>query len=65
MRCHTIRPMSRSTYEISESSGWFNACKVDVHLLLNTRTDIGKARTFEHALDLIKSHSGKGIDKVG
>ncbi len=57
--------MSRSTYEISESSGWFNACKVDVHLLLNTRTDIGKARTFEHALDLIKSHSGKGIDKVG
>lgn len=54
----------RNLYEISESDGWFHAYKVNV-ALINSRDSIGRARTFDHALNLIKSHSGKSISKVG
>ena len=50
-------------YEVSESSGWFHAYKVS-GVLFSTRTSIGKAKTFDQALDIIKSHSGRGIQKV-
>lgn len=51
-------------YEIAESSGWYYARKVNVGII-DSRTDIGKAQTFDQALSIIQSHSGKGIERVG
>ena len=50
-------------YEVSESSGWFYVYKVS-GLLFSSRTKIGQTKTFDQALDVIKSHSGRGIEKV-
>lgn len=51
-------------YKVSESGGWFYAYKVDVGFLSNSNRSIGKARSLADALDLIKSHSGKEIEKI-
>lgn len=51
-------------YKISESDGSFHAYKVDVHLLSNSTKSIGKARSLADALALIRSHSGKEIEKL-
>lgn len=59
-----VRGGGKNLYEVSESGGWFHAYKVNVWVV-NTRVDIGRARTFNQALDLIKSHSGKAIEAVG
>ena len=58
-----VRGGGENLYEVSESSGWFYAYKVS-GLLFSSRTSIGKAKTFDQALDIIKSHSGRGIEKV-
>ena len=44
-------------YYISESSGTIYVYKGS--------TQIGKTKTMEDALALIKSHSGKGIESIG
>ncbi|MCF7990462.1 MAG: hypothetical protein K9M02_08455 [Thiohalocapsa sp.] len=59
-----VKGGGENLYEIAESSGWFYARKVSVGII-NTRKDIGKAKTFDQALSIIKSHSGKAIEKVG
>lgn len=59
-----VRGGGENLYEVSESSGWFHAYKVHVSLV-NSRDNLGKARTFDQALDIIKSHSGRGIEKIG
>lgn len=50
-------------YEVSESGGWFYAYQISVGVF-DSRHEIGKARTFEQALSLIKSHSGRGIERM-
>lgn len=55
----------KNLYEISESDGWFHAYWVEVGLFTNSRTSVGKARSFDHSLNLIRSHSGKEIEKIG
>lgn len=59
-----VKGGGKNLYEISESSGWFYARKVSVDIV-NTHKDLGKARTFDQALSIIKSHSGKGIERIG
>jgi hypothetical protein len=58
-----VRGGGENLYEVSESSGWFYAYKVS-GLVFSSRTSIGKAKSFDQALDIIKSHSGRGIKKV-
>lgn len=59
-----VRGGGRNLYEISESSGWFYAYQVKVNLF-DERNSIGKASTFDQALNLIRSHSGRDIESVG
>lgn len=51
-------------YRISEHDGWFHAYHVDSSILAFTDRNIGKARTFQGALELIKSHSGKEVKEI-
>lgn len=51
-------------YEIEENGGHFKAYHVRVNLLLpNSKHHVGSARSFEGALSLIRSHSGKDIKR--
>lgn len=59
-----VRGGGQNLYEVSESSGWFYAYKVNVNLI-NSKDNLGKASSFDQALDIIKSHSGRGIEKIG
>jgi hypothetical protein len=43
---------SSGTYYVRRGSGW-------------SGTDIGKTRSFDDALSLVKSHSGKQIRSIG
>lgn len=52
-------------YEVSEHGGHYKAYHIRVNLLLaNSRNSIGSARSFEGALALIRSHSGKEIKRI-
>lgn len=53
-------------YEINDAGGKFTAFKVSVNLLQsNSKNSIGSARSFEGALSLVRSHSGKEIKSIG
>ncbi|AXQ27334.1 hypothetical protein D0B54_00910 [Solimonas sp. K1W22B-7] len=54
----------KNLYRISEYGGWFHAYKVDVGLISNSSNSIGKARSLEDAIVLIKSHSGEEIQEI-
>ena len=58
-----VRGGGSNLYEVSESSGWFYVYKGSSGLF-SSRTSIGKTKTFDQALDVIKSHSGRAIEKV-
>lgn len=51
-------------YEVSDYDGTFYAYKVDVGFISDTRRDIGKTRSLEDALALVRSHSGKQIKEI-
>ncbi len=51
-------------YEIDDSGGTYYTYKVKVGFISNSRQDIGKARSLEDALALIKSHSGREIKEI-
>jgi len=51
-------------YRVSESGGKFIASKVDVGPFSDSFSRIGEARSLDDALSIIKSHSGKRIDKI-
>ena len=52
-------------YEIEETSSRFVAYKIKVGIIMNDRSNIGSARSLEDAIALIRSHSGKEIDRIG
>lgn len=54
----------KNLYRISEYDGWFFASQLSVGLISTTSTKIGRTRSLEDALDLIKSHSGRGIEEI-
>lgn len=52
-------------YEVQQDGGHYKAFHVRVNLLLpNSRDNVGSARSFEGALSLIRSHSGKEIKRI-
>ena len=51
-------------YYISEYAGRFYVTQRKVGLITDTNIDIGKTRTLDDALSLIRSHSGRGIDSI-
>lgn len=53
----------KNLFKVSYSSGYFYVYKVDVGLLDHLH-DIGKTRSLEDALTLIRSYSGREIDKI-
>ena len=60
-----VKGEGKNLYKISEYSGWFHVYHVDVGFISSSNTRIGKTRSTEGALDLIKSHSGRAIQESG
>lgn len=52
-----VRGGGNNLYYVSDSSGVFYVSK-------SNGTDIGKARNLDDALAIIKSHSGREIEKI-
>ena len=57
-----VKGGGENLYCVSESSGTIYVYKGSVW---GSDTQIGKARTMDDALALIKSHSGRGIESIG
>jgi len=51
-------------YYISDSGGTFYVTHKRVGLILDDNIDIGKTRSLDDALSLIRSHSGRGIESI-
>ena len=51
----------RNLYKVSEHGGWYYAACVHVGFLTNTEHSVGKARSLNDALELIRLHSGRQI----
>jgi hypothetical protein len=56
-----VRGGGKNLYSVSESSGTIYVYKGSGW----GKSQIGKTRTMEDALALIKSHSGRGIESIG
>lgn len=56
-----VRGGGENLYYISDSGSWFYVTKGSVW---GSGTDIGKARCLEDALAIVKSHSGRDIEKI-
>ncbi|MDP2433145.1 MAG: hypothetical protein Q8O33_14120 [Pseudomonadota bacterium] len=54
----------KNLYKISESGGWHYVYKVDVGFLADSAKNIGKTRSLEDALAIIRSHSGRDIQEI-
>lgn len=52
-------------YKISEYAGQLYVYHVSVGFLSNSNTSLGKTRSLQDALAIIKSHSGKEIAEIG
>lgn len=59
-----VKGGGKNLYKITESDGSFHAYKVDINLFSNSNKSIGKAKSLADALALIRSHSGKEIEKI-
>jgi hypothetical protein len=59
-----VKGGGKNLYKLSEYDGWFHVYQVDVGFISDTNNSIGKTRSLADALDLIKSHSGKDIQKI-
>lgn len=51
-------------YKVSESGGTFYVYHVRVGIFTDSTNDIGKTRSLEDALTLIKVHSGQEIAEI-
>lgn len=51
-------------YKISEYGGWFHVHHVEIGLLSDLKRSIGRTRSLEDSIDLIKSHSGRDIQHI-
>ena len=56
-----VKGGGKNLYKVSEYDGWFYAYKVRE---FSSDDSLGKTRNLKDALDLIKSHSGKEIEKI-
>ncbi|WP_156878074.1 hypothetical protein [Sphingopyxis sp. QXT-31] len=63
-RTRSVAVQGGNLYEIGEYDGTFYVRRVKVKLLLNAKSDIGKTRSLDDALSLIRSHSGREIKSI-
>jgi hypothetical protein len=63
-RTRSVAVQGGNLYEIGEYDGTFYVRRVKVNLLFNDKSDIGKARSLDDALSLIRSHSGREIKSI-
>lgn len=61
----TVKGGGQNLYYVSESSGAYHVYHCKVGIILNDETQIGKTRSMDDALSLIKSHSGQAIESIG
>lgn len=54
----------KNLYEIGESGGTFHVRKVTPGPLRDNRTSLGSTSSLEDALSIIRSHSGREIEKI-
>lgn len=54
----------QNLYRITGSGSSFIASKITINTFIDDVKRVGKAGSFDDALSLIKSHSGKSIEKV-
>lgn len=54
----------KNLYKISDYSGKFSVYKIDVGLIFDDSRKIGSARSLDDALSIIRSHSGKQIERI-
>jgi hypothetical protein len=59
-----VRGGGKNLYRISDYNGTYRAYWINVGFFWDDKEFIGKARSLEDALALIKSHSGRGIQDV-
>ncbi|MDJ0643967.1 MAG: hypothetical protein QNJ15_14230 [Erythrobacter sp.] len=58
-----VKGGGNNLYYVSESAGTFRVTHVSG--MFGGKSDVGKTRSFDHALSLIRSHSGRQIDSIG
>ena len=59
-----VKGGGKNLYRVSESGGWFYVYKIDVGILSSNKHNIGKTRSLDDALALVRSHSGREIESV-
>ncbi len=59
-----IKGGGSNLYQVTYSSGYYHAYKVNVGIFSNDYDEIGKASSFEDALSIIRSYSGRDIDEI-
>jgi len=59
-----VKGGGRNLFKVSYYDGTFYVYKVETKPLSNTKQEIGSTRSFEDALSIIRSYSGKEIDHI-
>ena len=51
-------------YKVSDYKGIYYVKKISVGIIANSARDLGKTKSFDDALAIIRSHSGKAIKSI-
>lgn len=59
-----VKGGGENLYYIKEYDGRFYVTQKKVGIVFDSNKDIGKTRTLDDAISLIRSHSGRSIDSI-
>lgn len=54
----------RNLFKVEQYSGYYYVYYMSIGFLFDDKDFIGKTRSFEDAISLIRSYSGKGIKEI-
>lgn len=54
----------KNLFKVSENSGTYYVYQVSAGWITNSTKSIGSTRSFEDAITLIRSYTGRGIEKI-
>jgi len=54
----------RNLFKIESYNNQYNVYHMNIGILFDDKDFIGKTRSFEDAISLIRSHSGRGIKEI-
>jgi hypothetical protein len=60
----TLKVEGGDWYGVSEYQQWFFVYKLVYRTFSTEKVNIGKARTFSDAVELVKSHSGQPVVQI-